>query len=189
MAKRRVWRTFCSAALLCVAVPTLCQTEAHVPAMHGTTLAGEQVTFPDALKTKVNVLVIGFSHSSQEQIANWGRLINADYGKAQDVQYFELAMLAGAPRMLRGVIIKRMTSSVPFDQRPHYIPVLESDGPWRPVAHYNKADDAYVLLVDKAGLVLWRTEGDATDVAYAELRKQIQKLLAAVEAHGRAAPE
>jgi hypothetical protein len=151
--------------------------------MHGTTLAGDPITFPDAFKAKVNVLVLGFSHSSQEQIANWGRLIHADYAKSSDVQYFELAMLAGAPRMLRGVIIKRLTASVPFDQRPHYVPILESDAPWRPAAHYNKADDAYVLLVDRSGLVLWRTEGDATDAAYAELKKQVQKNLAAVEVH------
>ena len=154
----------------------------HVPVTHGTTLAGSQVTFPDDLKAKVNIIVVGFSHSSQEEIANWGRLIQADYGKSTDVSYFELAMLASAPKLLRSMIIKRMGSSVPFDERAHYLPVLEGEPAWRAVAHYNKAVDAYVLLVDRQGFVLWQTEGDATDAAYTTLKQQVEKTLRRVDA-------
>ena len=160
----------------------MAQDAARIPATHGTTLAGAQVTLPDALKAKVNIIVIGFSHASQEQIANWGRLIAADYGKSTDVHYFELAMLAAAPRMLRNMIIRRMTSSVPFEERSHYIPVLEGEPAWRAIAHYDKPDDAYVLLVDKEGLVLWQTEGDATDLAYRNFRQELEKRLRPTEA-------
>ena len=52
---------------------------AQIPVAHGTSLAGTAVVLPDALKGKVGVLVLGFSHASQEQVANWGRLITADY--------------------------------------------------------------------------------------------------------------
>lgn len=154
----------------------------HLPATHGTTLAGSEVIFPDALKHNVDIIVVGFSHSSQEQVANWGRLIAADYGKSPDVNYFELAMLAGAPKMLRGMIIKRMGSSVPFDERDHFIPVLEGEPAWRAVAHYNKPDDAYLLLVDKKGIVLWQTEGEPTDALYASFRQEVEKRRKAADA-------
>ncbi|HKO19724.1 MAG TPA: hypothetical protein VJU82_12645, partial [Acidobacteriaceae bacterium] len=72
----------------------------RVPATHGTSLTGTAITLPDSLKGKINIIVVGFSHASQEQIANWGRLIAADYGKSVVIDYFELAMLANAPKML-----------------------------------------------------------------------------------------
>jgi hypothetical protein len=160
----------------------MCQDAMHLPATHGTTLAGSEVTFPDALKHKVEIIVVGFSHSSQGQVANWGRLVATDYGKSSDVNYFELAMLAGAPKMLRGMIIKRMGSSVPFDERDHFIPVLEGEPAWRAVAHYNKPDEAYVLLVDTKGAVLWQTEGEPTDAAYASFRQEVEKRRKAADA-------
>lgn len=154
----------------------------RVPATHGTTLAGTAITLPDSLKVKINIIIVGFSHASQEQIANWGRLIAADYGKSVDIDYFELAMLANAPKMLRGMIIKRMGSSIPFDERAHFIPVMEGEPAWRAVAHYDKPDDAYVLLVDSKGFVLWQTEGDATNAAYSSFKQEVEKRLRTVDA-------
>lgn len=169
-------------ALLCAFVPAPGQEAEQVPATHGTTLAGTEVVFPDALKSKVNIVVVGFSHASQEQVANWGRLIAADYGKSAEVSYFELAMLTNMPKMMRGVMIKRLGSNVPFDERSHYIPVLEGEQAWRATAHYDKADDAYVLLVDNKGLVLWQTQGDPTDAAYSNFKQELGKKLRAADA-------
>jgi hypothetical protein len=46
------------------------------------------------------------------------------------------------------------------------------------VAHYDKADDAYVLVVSGDGALLWQTEGDATDMAWAEFKAKLKGLLA-----------
>jgi hypothetical protein len=178
MARRQAVTALCILALLCTCGRASSQDAMHIPATHGTTLAGTEVTLPDTLKSKVNIVVVGFSHASQEQIANWGRLIAADYGKSADVTYFELAMLAGAPKMLRGMIIKRMGSAIPFDERAHFVPVLEGEPAWRAVAHYNKADDAYVLLADDHGVVVWQTEGEPTNAGYSAFKLQVQKSLA-----------
>lgn len=153
------------------------QDAMHIPVTHGTTLAGTQLTLPDALKAKLNIVIIGFDHASQEQIGSWGRLIAADYGKSADVNYFELAMLASAPRMLRGMMVRRLGSSVPFEERDHYIPLLEGEPAWRAVAHYDKPDDAYVLLVDSKGTVLWQTEGEPTNAAYGAFKARVAKTL------------
>jgi ATP10 protein len=146
-----------------------------IPKSHGTTLAGTAVVLPDALKGKVGVLVVGFSHASQRQIATWTRLLEADYGKSNDVTYFALPML---PKMLRGMIEKSMTRSVPFTERQHYLPITEGEPAWRGAAHYDKPDEAYVLLVDRAGTVRWQTEGEATDLAYTEMKRNLRPLTA-----------
>jgi hypothetical protein len=179
MAKQQIRRTFCLLAVLIASVAASSQDATHIPVTHGTTLSGTQVTLPDALQAKLNIVVIGFSHASQEQIGSWGRLIAADYGKSTDINYFELAMLARAPKLMRGMIVKSMGSSVPFDERAHFIPVMEPDQPWRTVAHYDKSDDAYILLVDSKGTVLWQTEGEPSNAAYGAFKNQVTKTLRA----------
>jgi hypothetical protein len=151
---------------------------AHIPTARGTTLAGKDIALPNSLNGKFGVLVLGFSHASQEQVADWGRLIEAQYGQSPRVTYFEVAMLGRAPKMLRGMIVKQMTSSVPGAERAHFVPLLEDDKPWRAVAHFGKSDDAYLLVVDRDGLVIWQTEGDATDAAWAEFKAKMNALLA-----------
>jgi hypothetical protein len=154
---------------------------ARIPAALDTTLAGTSIRLPDALHGKLAVLVLGFSRGSQAQVAAWGRRLVIDYAQSATVTYFQMPMLGGAPRLLRGMIEKSMGKDVPENERPHFLPVTEDDQPWRAVVHYNKStgDDAYVLLVDGTGVVRWQTEGDATSMAYAELKQSLDKALAA----------
>jgi hypothetical protein len=183
MERQQKWKAFCAIALLYAPICAASQDAMQIPATHGTTLAGSEVALPDALKGKANIVVVGFSRASQEQIGNWGRLIAADYGKSPEITYYELALLGGAPKMLRAMIIKRMGSAVPFDERGHFIPVVEGEPAWRAVAHFNKSDDAYVLLVDSKGAVLWQAEGEATDAVYGTLKQQVAKSAKGADRH------
>ena len=178
MSRSRMWIVWVIAGFSLVATQGRTQDSGtHIPVAHGTTLAGTAVVLPDALKGKVGVLVVGFSHASQGQVSNWGRLITADYGQNQGLEYFEMPMLAGAPKFVRGMIVKSMGKAVPAAERPHFIPLTEDDKPWRAVAHYDKPDDAYLLLVDGEGAVLWQMQGEATDLAYANLKKKLDGML------------
>lgn len=150
--------------------------DTHIPATHGTSLTGTAVELPRALKGKVGVLVVGFSHASQGEVASWGRLLDANYAKSNDVVYFELPMLAAAPKILRGMIVKKMGSAVPAAEKQHFVPLMEGEPAWRAAAHYDKPDDAYVLLVDDEGLVLWQIQGEASDPAWTALKKRLAKV-------------
>ncbi len=156
------------------------RAQTTIPRSQVTALAGNTVALPDALHGKFGVLVVGFSHASEDQVAAWGRLLEADYGQSHDVTYFEIAMLAGAPKMVRGMIVKSMTKSVPAAERPHFLPMVEGEPAWRAVAHYEKPDDAYVLIVDERGTVRWQTEGEATDAAYSDFKKNLVDVMAQI---------
>ena len=172
------WLVAAAVFLCCCAdLAALAQVpDTHIPVTHGTSLTGTAVALPAALKGKVGVLVVGFSHASQGEVASWGRLLQANYGKSNDVVYFELPMLAGAPKILRGMIVKKMGSAVPAAEKQHFVPLMEGEPAWRAAAHYDKPDDAYVLLVDDEGLVLWQIQGEATDPAWSELKKRLAKV-------------
>ena len=83
-----------------------------VPKSQGTTLVGTSVGLPDAVHGKVGVLVVGFSKSSQGQVAAWGRRLSADFNQSPSVVYFEVPMLAGAPKIIRRMIVHQMGSTV-----------------------------------------------------------------------------
>jgi hypothetical protein len=161
---------------LALAVHAAAQAHVSIPKAQGTTLAGTPVTLPDTLKGKLGVLVVGFSHASQGQVEAWGRRLAKDYGQSAEVAYFEIPMLAGAPKMLRGMIVKSMSKSIPEAERPHFLPLMDGEPAWRAATHYSKPDDAYVLLVTGDGTVEWQTEGDATDAAYAILKQQMETM-------------
>src|SRR5579872_5064114 len=91
--RSRRWAASAAVAVLMVASTAWSEdVPAHIPVAHGTTLDGTAVVLPDALKDKVGVLVVGFSHASQGQVTNWGRLLAADYGKSTSLAYYEIPM-------------------------------------------------------------------------------------------------
>jgi predicted transcriptional regulator len=132
------------------------------------------VNLPEGLKGKVGVLVVGFSKNSREADAAWGKRLAADYGQSPTVVYYDMPVLAGAPRMLRGMIVKSMKSSVPASEQTHFVVILENEAAWKTVTHYGQPDDPYVLVVDSQGSVVWRTQGAVTDAAYAALKEHVE---------------
>jgi ATP10 protein len=149
---------------------------ARIPDVHGTSLSNEAVNLPEALRGKVGVLIIGFSRGSRDGVSNWGRRLATDYRDADTVVYYEMPVLASAPGMVRGFILRSMKSSVPEQVQPRFVPIMSDEAAWKTLAHYGKADDPYVFVVDGQGEILWQTEGQPTDSAYVELKQQVEAL-------------
>ena len=145
-------------ALLTGAVTNAQPTGARIPEVHATSFSNEAVNLPEGLKGKVGVLVLGFSKNSREADSAWGK------------------RLAAAPRMLRGMIVKSMKSSVPASEQARFVVILENEAAWKTVTHYGQPDDPYLLVVDSQGSVVWHTQGAATDAAYAALKQHVDAL-------------
>lgn len=169
----RALHTNMAIPLLLIASSAVSQSLSRIPAARGVTLTGLAVTLPESLQGKPAVLVVGFSHASQLQVGDWGkRLAQPD----ANVAFYEMPMLGGAPSLIRGMIIKSMGKSVPEAQKAHFLPITQDDKPWKSAAHYNKPDDAYVLLVDGNGIILWQTEGDESDTTYTQLQHHLAEV-------------
>jgi hypothetical protein len=149
---------------------------ARIPEVHATSFSNEAVNLPEGLKGKVGVLVLGFSKNSREADSAWGKKLAVDYRESPTVVYYEMPVLAGAPRMLRGMIVKSMKSSVPASEQARFVVILENEGAWKTVTHYERPDDPYLLVVDSQGSVVWQTQGAVTDAAYAALKQHVEAL-------------
>ncbi|MCU1248145.1 MAG: hypothetical protein JWQ49_1174 [Edaphobacter sp.] len=148
----------------------------RIPEVHATSFSNEAVNLPEGLKGKVGVLVLGFSKNSREADSAWGKRLAADYGEFPTVVYYEMPVLAAAPRMMRGLIVKSIKSSVPAREQAHFVVIVENEAAWKMVTHYGRPDDPYVLVVDSHGSVVWQTQGAVTDAAYAALKEHVEAL-------------
>jgi hypothetical protein len=146
-----------------------------IPEVHATSLAGDPINLPEDLKGRSAVLVMGFSHGAQDAVRAWSRSLAADYRDSPAVTYYELAMLGGAPRLVRGLIVRSMKKEVPERAQGHFVPITDDEAAWKSVAHYDSssADAAYVVVLDRAGNVVWRTSGPLTGPAYVELKRHL----------------
>jgi hypothetical protein len=72
------------------------------------------------------------------------------------------------------MVVKSMKSGVPEAEQAHFLPLFSDEAVWRKIAHYGNADDAYILIVDGDGKVLWQTSGKVTDAGFAALKQQIE---------------
>ena len=150
----------------------------RIPEVHATSFSNEAVKLPEDLKGKVGVLVLGFSKDSREADSAWGKRLAADYRESPTVMYYEMPVLAAVPRMIRGLIVKSMKSSVPASEQARFVVILENEAAWKTVTHYGRPDDPYLLVVDSQGSVVWQTQGAVTDAAYAALKQHVEALRA-----------
>ena len=147
-----------------------------IPEVRGTSFTGQAVNLPTDLKGRVGILVVGFSQGSRDAVKDWGVRLSADYEGSAAVVFYEMPVLAGVPRLLRGYVTGKIKDSVSERGRPHFVPILQNEAGWRTVTGYSIGDDAYVLVVDGAGVVRWQTHERVTDQIYFKLKKAVEGL-------------
>jgi hypothetical protein len=156
---------------VCACAPAGAQ---QIPPVHATALSGDRIDLPEAFRGRAAVLVLGFSQASRDQVTAWGKRLAADYRESNSIVYFEMPILESVPRLLRGWVTKKMGESVPDRARATFLPVSDHEAEWKAAANFNKAGDAYVLVVDKTGAVRGRVEGAANDASYAEMKRLLE---------------
>jgi hypothetical protein len=147
------------------------------PRLQEENLAGQRVVLPDAASGKIAVLVLGFSHASGTSAGAWAKRIRSDFGKTSGFELYQLAVLEGAPKILRGMIISGIKKGVPDNERANFIPVLHNAEQLQKLVSFKVEDDAYVVVLDRSGTVAYQTHGTSVDPGYAELHAKLQSLL------------
>ncbi len=164
---------------LCLVTGSASATETRIPPVQGSTFTGGKVNLPEDLNGKVGILVLSFSQNSRDAVTDWGKKLANDYYDSPGVLYYEMPVLASVPKMMRGFVTGRIKSSVSERGKAHFLPLMDNEMSWRAVAHYNKPDDAYVVLVDGSGRVRWQAQGPPSDDTYGALKQQV----AAIQPH------
>ena len=146
--------------LALVGAPALGQ---DLPKTAGETLSGKHIVLSDEVRGHSAVLVAGFSREGGNGTGAWVKAIHAD-GALAGMAVYEIAQIAGAPGMIRGMIKSGMKKNVPAAEHDKFIVLTQDDKPWR--TYFDVSDDKlpYVVMIDASGKVLWRGHGSAADL-------------------------
>jgi len=156
-----------AAAYFCLAAASSAQ---QVPATHAEALDKSVVTFPQSNGAKALLLLISFSHKGEKQCDVWNARLKPAYLTEPRVAYYELADFQGVPSFVMRMILHGLRRQVPRDERAHFVPLYTDEAEWKKLVGYSAAEDAYLIVADPSGRVLWQTHGALTDQKYSELQ-------------------
>jgi hypothetical protein len=82
-----------------------------------------------------------------------------------------MPFLEDAPSFIRPLIVRAIRKQVPDVLKPRFVPLTSGESAWKQAAGFNPAapDDAYVLLVDRSGRVLWQTHEPFSQTRFDQL--------------------
>jgi len=75
------------------------------------------------------------------------------------------------------MITSGMKRGVPENERANFVPVMHSEAELKKLVGYNDADDAYLVVLDRSGKVVFQTHGATPESNYAQLRSIVETLL------------
>jgi hypothetical protein len=130
-----------------------------IPTFTGPSLANETVHLPIAEAGARTVLVLGFSKKAGDACKPWFDAVAAQLKSKPQVAYYELPVLASAPGFIRGRIVHNIRGSLAPEQQKHFVPIMENAQAWKNAVSFSAPDDAYVVIVDERGSVIWRDSG------------------------------
>ena len=149
----------------------LCAAET-IPVTHGTSLAGADFVLPRDLAAGHSILILGFSQKSAVQTGAWSNKLRSSVClERQRATCYNLPVLGAVPRILRGIVLRSIKEGTPEPLRRYFLPIFEKEPQWKRITQFWEADDAYILVVNRAGDVEWRTNGDCTTKQLENLKK------------------
>lgn len=150
-----------------------------VPELSLETLSGDPLAFPDELGGDATLLLLAFEREQQPDVDTWltrAEALRVETGGAFD--YYELPVIGSANMALRFVIDNGMRSGIPAGPaRDRVLTVY--DGADALLARLGAPSEAtiHAVLVDDAGVVLWRAEGPASDASFRAMRAAVAEEL------------
>ena len=170
------YRFWSVAAACLLGIVLAAQATQSLPRLEGRALNGENVALPDAARYRAMVLVFGFTHKSADQADAWGKRLAKDYASHPEVAYFELPVLQSAPGFVRPMIVRGMRKGTPVSEQAHVLPLDKHEDELKKLVGYKEVDDAYVVVANSEGKIMWQTHGGVTDAKYEELVRAVSAL-------------
>ena len=128
------------------------------------TLADADIAVPEDLPAGA-LLIVGFSRGSNAQTEPWRKRVDADAELAPLA--YSVLVLEGAPRWVRGLIVRGVRRAVPEDQHESVLVVTQDGDAWRAWVGFEpeSQDAAYVVRLDGLGGTCFRHVGAVSDDA------------------------
>ncbi len=148
-----------------------------LPPLRGEFLIGRQAQLPDAASGRVALLALGFTYDSRFPVEAWIGRFRKDFGSNPLVTFYEIPMIGGMARLGKWFIDSGMRKGTPAEDRENVITVYGGVDSWKQRMGYQSPDAAYLVLLDRHGVVRWCHAGSFDEQAYKDLHAQVAALV------------
>jgi hypothetical protein len=150
----------------------------RLPDVAGETLNGHEVTLPASAAGTPALLLMGFTYDARTPVEQWSAWCRKTLGAG--VACYEMPMLGGMAKLASPFIKSGMRKSTPEALRDHVITVTSKTGDWKDRVGHTDAtdDDAFLILIDRGGIVRWVAHGDVSPERTAALQRELAALAA-----------
>ena len=131
------------------------------PALTGQFLTGRDAALPQAASGMVTLVAMGFTYRSRFPVEAWADWYRKTVGSRPDMTLFEVPMVGGLATLGRWFIDRGMRNSTPVKLHERVITVYGGTGDWKQRLSYSPEhkDDAYLVALDRVGVVRWLHHG------------------------------
>jgi hypothetical protein len=143
-----------------------------MPALKGEFLTGRQAVLPGAASGRVAFLALGFSYDSRFAVEAWIGRFRTEFGDNPQIPFYEIPMIGGMARLGKWFIDSGMRSGTPRKDHENVVTVCGGRDPWKQRLGFDAPATAYLILVDRRGVVRWHHSGVFDEEAYNGLSVQ-----------------
>jgi hypothetical protein len=131
------------------------------PVLKGQFLSGRDAELPRASSGKVALVAMGFTYKSRFPVEAWADWYRTTIDPKTNVTFFEVPMIGGLATLGRWFIDRGMRNGTPAELRDQVITVYGGTGDWKQRLSYSSAheNDAYLVVLDREGVVRWLHHG------------------------------
>ncbi len=145
-----------------------------LPNITGSNLLRRKVELPADLQGKINLLCIAFYQWQQMEVDSWAPLSQELEQTQPDFHFYELPTIQRRNVLAQAFINEGMRSGIPDPAtRERTITLYIDKQAFQHALSMPDEDHIYILLVDRAGNVLWQARGENTQENSASLRQAI----------------
>lgn len=148
------------------------------PMLRAENLMRQEVSLPQDFAGQANVVLIAFQQIHQIQVNSWLPCLTGLEREFPDLDHYELPTIRSSYRLGRGIIDGGMRAGIPdpATRRRTITLYLDKDA-FRRTLNIEQEDDITVLLLDVAGEIIWRSDGDCDETKTSSLRHAVAQYL------------
>ena len=148
------------------------------PPLAGEYLSKRKAALPADARGKVALLLLGFSYNSRFPVERFGKEFEKAVAGSPGITFFEVPMIGGMARMAAPFIDSGMRRGTPRDKHENVITVYGGTAPWKKRLGVVNESNAYLVLLDRQGIVRWIYRGGYAEPALQQLMEETRKIAA-----------
>ena len=145
------------------------------PEVTGESLAGNQVTIPDAAKGNVTLIAMAFLRENQGQLDSWLNPFVEKFGDKKGYMFYEVPMISTGYKFMKFVIDGGMRGGIPAFKHKHVVTMYGNVEKYISALNLDPRN-GYAFLLDKEGKIRWQGQGFASKDDLNTFMREAEKL-------------